>query len=320
MKDNLQNATEFLVSVIVPVYNVEKYLRECVDSVLAQTYKNLEVILVDDGSTDACPQICDEYAKKDNRVCVIHKKNGGLSDARNVGIENASGTYITFVDSDDIIDQNMISFLIKPIAADCDVEMSCCTFREFADGTNPVGADIKCDESEIHSYKELSRKFTWIISCAKLYKKSLFENIHFPIGRLHEDEFTTYKLCYEAKKIAWTDSKLYLYRKRAGSITNKKTIKNFSDTFDAFCERLHFFEERGEDEFVTQTVHEMLALMCALCKSDLKKSETSFITNKISKNIKPFYKRLSLKERIKIFLFAKLPFVFRLQARLRGTF
>lgn len=315
-----QNTYQPLVSVIVPVYNVEKYLRGCVDSILAQTYDNFEVILVDDGSPDGSGKICDEYVEKYDRVKVIHKKNGGLSDARNVGIDNASGEYVTFVDSDDMISKDMISELMLPIKADVDVEVACCYFENFNDGDfvefNKIDEDIDCS---IISYSELIKKNIWVISCAKVYKKSLFDSLKFPVGRLHEDEFTTYKLCYAAKKIAWTDDKFYFYRRqRDGSITNKKTIKNFQDALDAFAERIAFFEERDEPELAKHTSHEIAALVGTICKECEKREDALLVTREALSLLNKYYSALRMNEKIRLFLCVYLPSIFRLQARIRG--
>ena len=239
-----------LVSIIIPIFKVEQYLRPCVDSVINQTYKNLEIILVDDGSPDKCPEICDDYATKDQRIKVIHKRNGGLSDARNSGIEMANGNYLSFVDSDDIIHNQMIEMLMKPLLEDVDLKISACQLVRFSE-------DIIIPYCEvIHfstiDYNEFLTKPLYMVAVGKVYKKNLFNDIKYPIGRVHEDEFTTYKICYLAKKIAYTESQFYFYRQREGSIMTTMTINRFVDIHDALKGQVDFFLEHHENQMYYQ--------------------------------------------------------------------
>ena len=186
----INNTSSPLVSVIVPIYMVEKYICECVNSIILQSYKNLEIILVDDGSPDRCPEICDEYAKQDSRIKVIHKPNGGLSDARNAGIEIAEGEYLSFVDSDDVIHHEMIEVLMQPLIENKELKMSACQCLYFNDG------DIFDTTQEIKpmviiDYNVFFTKKLWVTAWGKIYKKELFREIKYPVGRIHEDEFIT---------------------------------------------------------------------------------------------------------------------------------
>lgn len=215
-----------LISVIVPVYNVEGYLRRCVDSILAQTYENLEIILVDDGATDLSGAICDEYAARDARIRVIHKPNGGLSSARNAGIDIASGDYLAFVDSDDWIDPEMYSYLMGLIHK-YDVKLAY-TGRfdvEEATGERTVGL---CPEREekIPAQELVKRIFLWdnVDSAAwdKLYHRSLFARYRYPEGKICEDVPVTYRLILETDYVAVGNKPMYHYYHRAGSITKSK--------------------------------------------------------------------------------------------------
>lgn len=234
------------ISVIVPVYNVEQYLGRCVDSILEQTYQNLEVLLVDDGSPDSCGDICDKYAKEDSRVRVLHKENGGLSDARNAGIELATGTYVAFIDSDDWIEPQMMEVLYTTLLCH-DADIAECSYRNlYADmdmeetactGDVTVGDNIFALEAMLdwHYFKPNA----W----NKLYKKSVIGSIRYPKGRIHEDEFTTYKFFYQAKKLAYIDFSFYNYdRRRPNSITGEKFSEANLDACWAFRERVDFFE------------------------------------------------------------------------------
>lgn len=214
---------EDLISVVVPVYNVEKYLDKCVLSILNQSYQNLEIILVDDGSPDNCGVICDKYRQQDKRIRVIHKKNGGLSDARNAGIEIATGKYITFVDSDDYIDEDYIEYLYSLIKK-YKVNLSFCKYcverSEPRNRENSLLKDEKCDK--ISAFEEIlyARNFE-VSACAKMYLRSQFKGIRFPVGKLFEDNATIYKLIEQNDYIALGYKSKYNYVIRKDSITTK---------------------------------------------------------------------------------------------------
>ena len=209
-----------LVSVIVPIYKVEPYLRRCLDSLVNQTYANLEIILIDDGSPDGCPQICDMYAAKDNRIVVIHKENGGLSDARNAGLDICKGEYVSFVDSDDWVDEEYIEILID-IATKENVDI---TIGENIQtnqvvqkqNTESITKTYSSKEALVHLFSQ--RHVAHIVSWGKIYKRHLFSTFRFPTGKFHEDEFTTYLLFDKSKKISHTSRILYFYFQRFDSI------------------------------------------------------------------------------------------------------
>lgn len=212
------------ISVIVPVYNVESYINRCVDSILHQSYKNIEIILVDDGSTDGSPEICDEYDQNNENIIVIHKKNGGLSSARNIGLEHASGEIISFVDSDDYIHPYMYEYLVHNMV-EYDADISNCKVAYLKGNKIPKNDDyskqtVKC-YSNIDILKIGLLKDAMYIDCAcnNIYKKSLWDNIRFPIGMYHEDRATIFQTIYLANKIVHTDFKGYFYCLREGSIT-----------------------------------------------------------------------------------------------------
>ena len=224
-----------LISVIVPVYKVEEYLNRCVDSIINQTYKNLEIILVDDGSPDNCGKICDDYAKHDKRIKVIHKKNGGLSDARNAGLDIAKGKYIGFVDSDDYISENMYEILHKELVKNR-ADISICDYYTF-DKKYPI---FKLNDYEIKEYYNLNAldyvNITGLIpgdtTWNKLYKRKLFKSIRFPLNRVYEDVGTTYKIYNIAKKIITVDIKLYAYFYRKNSISHNISLKTLLDMIE----------------------------------------------------------------------------------------
>lgn len=211
-----------LVSVVIPVYNVEPYLHECVTSVVEQTYTNIEIILVDDGSTDSSGTLCDEFALSDSRICVFHKKNGGLSDARNYGIRRSHGSLISFIDSDDYVSPDYIMYLYQALVrGKTDIATtSICIFRE---GEPPK--EHKRDTAEFHVYDACEALEDMLYmrhlepnAFPKIYKKELFDTIQYPVGKLYEDIATTTKLIDKAGKIAYLDEKDYYYRIRPNSI------------------------------------------------------------------------------------------------------
>lgn len=236
-----------LVSVIIPVYNVENYIHECINSVLDQTYQNIEVILIDDGSSDRCPEICDEYVEKDSRVRVIHKTNGGLSDARNCGIKNAMGEYLTFVDSDDCIAKEMIETLYL-LCKKKNVLLSQCNFTT---DWNKFQNERAIPKEYILNVNQCFENFfgiygtTFCIACGKLYHIDLFEHILFPTGCIHEDVYITHLIFEQAKTIVFTKKCLYYYRQREGSIMSTERNRLTWNELRADMTRARYFKEKG---------------------------------------------------------------------------
>ena len=215
------NNNSTLVAIIVPVYNVEKYIDECLKSILNQTYTNIEVLMINDGSTDKSADICKKYEKKDNRFKLYNKKNGGLSDARNYGVEKSSGRYTMFVDSDDILSENIVSLLMQTINEQ-QSDMSVCNLAHFQDGKSPSFSNIK--STEVMSGKEalerlLYQKDISTSSCAKLYKKTKINDIAFVKGQRFEDNEFLFRVFSDTDKVAYINASLYGYRHREKSIT-----------------------------------------------------------------------------------------------------
>lgn len=215
--------TNPLISVIVPVYKVEDYLGRCVESLLAQTYENLEIILVDDGSPDNCGKICDDYAARDARVRVIHKENGGLSSARNAGIDVARGEYLGFVDSDDWVDEHTYEWLLD-MALTENVKLVCAGRYDYSSWSGEKTVGLCPARREVISGEELSKRiFLWdnVDSAAwdKLYHRSLFREIRYPLGVVSEDLPVTYRIALDAGRVGMLDKPVYYYFHRDGSIT-----------------------------------------------------------------------------------------------------
>lgn len=212
-----------LLSVIVPVYNVERYLNRCVDSILAQSYQNLEIWLVDDGSTDFSGEICDEYEKKDPRVRVIHKANGGLSSARNAGLEKAQGDYLAFVDSDDWLEPDAYAQMLA-LAQKYDVKLTVAGRYDADETTGQRQLGLCPRKEEVISGEEMvGRIFLWdncdSAAWDKLYHRSLFQGLRYPVGKICEDVPVTYRIALRAERVAMCDKPVYNYFHRQGSIT-----------------------------------------------------------------------------------------------------
>lgn len=222
------------ISVIVPVYNVEKYLDKCIDSIVNQTYKNLEIILVDDGSPDNCPQMCDAWAEKDSRIKVIHKSNGGLSSARNAGLDVSTGQYIVFVDSDDYISSLYCEKLYKALI-DNSADLSICGVKKIypdsKDGEVSNIQDENLTQDEFFDKMEGFCGWCWVVAWNKLYSRKLFSEIRYPEGKLYEDDWIIHDIIYNCKKISTVSEALYYYVQRENSIiSGKYSIENLDSS------------------------------------------------------------------------------------------
>ena len=225
---------------------MEKYLCRCVDSVLEQTYTNMEIILVDDGSPDNCPVMCDEYARQDSRVKVIHQENAGLSGARNAGIDMAQGQWLAFVDSDDYLTADFLERLYQA-CVDTGSSLSVCRWEYVRGETIP---EHGTGETRVYTGREMLANLYvpdgayFVVAWNKLYRKELFEDIRYPLGRIHEDEATTYRIYDKVKKAAYVDRSLYGYFVTPVSITRGFNPKRM-DWVTAVAERLDFFEQKA---------------------------------------------------------------------------
>ncbi len=231
-----------MISVIVPVYKVEKYLPRCVDSILAQTYKDLEIILVDDGSPDNCGEICDEYALKDSRIKVIHKQNGGQSDARNVGIEAATGEYISFVDSDDFIEPEMLMTMYR-LQQEQNSDVVCGGIRDICKGKEFLACSenkiINCTGEQALKYI-LEGKYCAGSVCSKMIRKEILNEKRFLVGKIYEDAFLLPQLMLSAHRVTITTQPVYNYWHRTGSTTTAPFEKKHMDIVEAYEENYDF--------------------------------------------------------------------------------
>ncbi len=274
--------TEPLISVIVPVYQVEAWLSRCVDSLLTQTWGNLEIILVDDGSRDGCPAICDAYAKRDSRVCVIHQENRGLSGARNAGIDAAKGEYIAFVDSDDYVAPDFIGALYELIQKSGCAISQCRFARVRGEALEGAANDAyrmfrgECLMEQLYGAEEDATYF--VVAWNKLYRRELFTEtgIRYPLGRIHEDEATTYRLFHAARKLAFLDRALYGYfTENTGSITSVFSRKRLQ-WLSAHEERIVFFRENGYENLLPAAYRKLCDACITFyfrCTDDVEEAE-----------------------------------------------
>lgn len=318
------------VSIVIPVYNVESYLDICVESVLDQTYQNIEIILVDDGSTDNSPAICDKYQMLDNRVKVVHQKNGGLSNARNTGVKNSTGEFLFFVDSDDCINPVTIERLVE-IAVKYDAKLVQCdieeVMNEFQEYNKPVmneyevlqfdtkQAFYNVDKDDMSIADDI--RLITIVVWTKLYKRELFEKIQFPEHiRLHEDQMVAHQFIVEAEGIVFCKIPLYYYRKRPNSlITEGWTPKRLS-IFECYQDRVEW-AKKVDDGLTSYIFERYLTCMFKnylMTTKSLTGSEKEIYCQKIIERFRGEFKKgksqLRLKDRMIFSIFNLAPNAF----------
>lgn len=261
-----------LIGVVIPVYNVENYLGKCIDSVLSQTYKNFEVILVDDGSSDSSGKICDEYSLKDSRIKVFHKENGGLSDARNYGVERSSADLITFIDSDDYVTEDYIEYLWH-LMDKYSSDVSCTMLKIVSNGQV---FSLKNDSASVISLdagQAIERICcTSAAAVGRLYKKKSLVKHKFPVGKLYEDIATVYKLICDCDTVTFSDKQVYIWVQREGSITHSGLNERQLDIFWALdelhnyvCKNFVQYKNAADFRYLMDTVY-FLSLAYSRCE------------------------------------------------------
>lgn len=280
------------ISVIVPVYNVEPYLRRCINSIINQTFDDFDLVLVDDGSPDRCGEICDEYAEKDTRISVIHQQNSGLSAARNVGIDwsfsESDSDWLTFVDSDDWIHLEYLEILFREAV----VHRTNVCICDFQETTGKIGTTDVCMEGIDITPEEFydTKRINSTIACGKLYKKKCFEKIRYPIGKLHEDEFTTYKILFQFPFVTFINAQLYYYFKNEQSIMHTAWSHKRLVALEAHKEQIHFFMERGFHRAYLRSVRAYVGAICNNCELLEKEKSHYELKKKLKEEL-----RISLK-------------------------
>lgn len=242
-----------LVSLIIPVYQVEPYLDRCIRSIIAQTYQNLEIILVDDGSPDRCGEICDRFAQEDPRVRVYHNANGGVSCARNYGVAHAHGVFVSFVDADDYVAPNYVEYLINLLMR-YHADISCCCMVKTTENTSVYGTSPSIPSEQLLTGKEACQALfgdlydILVIVCGKLYKREIIRKYPFPIGRRYEDEAIVCNYYYAADRVAVGNQCLYAYYQNPGSFMHARKNCFNEDLIWALRRRAEFFREQNEPE------------------------------------------------------------------------
>lgn len=309
------------VSIIVPVYKVENYLNACVESIINQTYQDLEIILVDDGSPDNCPKMCDDWAKKDKRIKVIHKENGGLSSARNSGIEMSTGDFLMFVDSDDSINPQIIEILVK-IQQDTLSDIAMCSWKKVQDINKPNNKKYNSESIDFVVFSKndvfdllYNKKVPLIMAAwAKLYKKDLFKNIRYPVGLIHEDEAVIHEILHICNKLSYVDYQMYNNTQRGDSITATSfSIKRLS-ILQIFKERIAFIEKNRPD-FLDKAIHHYIRILILYYHyikwAKMEDSILLKIKGEIDEQVKKGYKsKLTL-------MFYKFPWLLNLLLKIR---
>ncbi|WP_140462627.1 MULTISPECIES: glycosyltransferase family 2 protein [unclassified Bifidobacterium] len=238
------------VSIIVPVYKVESRLDRCVRSLVAQTYRNIEIILVDDGSPDCCPQICDEWSRRDSRIQVIHQANGGLSAARNAGLDVAHGQYIAFVDSDDWVEPDYIESLLEALSR-TNSDVAICSIAHEDNAGNPLPDDKPiADSEEIHSPYDCLRNrligYAGVVAWNKLYAARIWSTLRYPVGATHEDEFVIHHVAEQCTRTVWLPQQLYHYIDNVSSIMGAQYNIKRLDRLDAWIDRVITLNDKAD--------------------------------------------------------------------------
>ena len=308
-----------MISVIVPVYNVEKYLRNCLDTIINQTYKDLEIILVDDGSKDSSGLICDEYAKRDSRIKVIHKENGGLSSARNTGLEIAKGDYIAFIDSDDVIEIDMYEKLLNSLET-FNSDVSMCGCKIVDENNNILYQDVL--ENDIYDINDILENIVLTLKTSawnKLFKKEIINGIRFPDGRVHgEDLIFILKILNKNIKFSLIEDTCYHYIKHTNSITTGKFSKRSFDEVYCKDEAYHLisdkFPSHKEKCFVWCFRARMNIIRKLFIFKQVKDYKETYNEYKmwIHKNYRYVSKLLKRKEKVEFLLFKLNRFLYQI--------
>lgn len=302
------NMKRDLISIIVPIYNQFDFLRRCVDSIINQTYQNLEIILVDDGSFDGSSELCDEYAEIDGRIKVIHKSNGGLSSARNEGLNIASGEYIQFVDSDDYIDWHMTETLYEAIKS-TEADMVVCNYHIV----NTEGGILEYTFKKIKKRTLTSQEYiqctmeeggaAYIPVWNKLYKRHIWDNYRYRIGKLREDEFALHHIIEKAEKIMTINDELYYYTQNSVGIMHTNSNKLWIDFAEAYVERLEWMCEKNwvkEMNTFRMLVLNLLVYVASKTETEEEKKEFRKIMKKYNSLIeRKIFEKLGIKDKFK---------------------
>ena len=318
-----------LISIIIPVYKVEKYFNKCVESVVNQTYKNLEIILVDDGSPDNCPNMCEAWAKKDSRIKVIHRKNGGLSAARNSGIEVAKGEYFCFVDSDDYVAEDYVKSLYEALKSD-NADMAICEVTEVDEKYRTIDDTNSRQRlsNETKTGLELldlilpAKTYAYVVAWNKLYKRELFNNLRYAEGKIHEDEFIIHRLFARCNRVAIIDKPLYYYLKRGDSIIGIGFNIKRMDAVEALEDRLTLCKEINQPKLARKALYVLLTTVAYYTElldvaTNISSDKKQELRNKFKKIYKTYLKEIlnskdfSFPEKLLVSLYSISPALYK---------
>ena len=298
-----------LISIIVPIYNVEKYINDCIQSIIEQTYKKIEIILINDGSTDKSGEKCNKYARKDKRITVINTKNEGVSKARNIGIQEAKGKYITFIDADDYVERNYVENLYRQCIDNC-ADMSICGIQDVTEKKIKVKKSNKIKEilnSEEALKELLNEKYYPCVVWAKMYKKEIFKNIRFnEKTKIAEDLEIIYKLIDQCNKISVDTSKyLYNYRKRKTSVTNSKYNEAWENEIKICDQIINFIEKKYpniKDFAIKRYIRINVSCIYKILNNKQQHDKIKKLKANINKYEKKLYVNTNFKNIIKTFI------------------
>lgn len=316
------------LSIIVPVYKVEAYLKACIDSILAQTFRDFELLLVDDGSPDGCPALCDQAAEKDPRVRVIHQKNGGLSAARNAGLDIARGQWIGFVDSDDYIAPEMYEQLYRRVQQD-HTKLALCEYQLVTEAGAPMPSRSAITEDTVLNREEAMARIDgghFTVAWNRLYHRSLFDELRFPVGKVHEDEYIVHQVYWQCERISVIAQPLYFYVQRAGSIMKEPTVQKQIDQVEGIFSRAEFEWEKGLTAPASSVYKDTMWLFAAIREKDLTAEQRQWehgMRRKLNDRARRMLRGgCSPAEKVKLWLFLLSPEVYRkaqmLKVRLKG--
>ncbi len=314
-----------MISVIIPIYNVEKYLNACVESVLAQTYTDLEILLVDDGSIDHCSEMVDQWARRDSRIKAIHRTNGGLSAARNTGMNAATGDYIYFLDSDDMIEPMTLEYLIGAIES-TGSDAAFCGVNEHIteDMMQPTGQVVSPGEVQVYSGREIIKGsydepfgVTGIFAWNKLYRTTDTWYVRFPEGRIREDEYTTHQFLWPLEKVVYVPAKLCCYRQRSGSIMNAAGDVKQIDLMDAYLAQVRFFRDKKDKELYTMRTSQVAEGLLYNIE-EARKNGRDHLVRLWTRMLREFYEsdyrrvKVAPRSRIRMWAYISAPAVYRI--------
>lgn len=318
---NDKNTNTPLISVLIPVYNVELYLDDCIKSAVEQSYQNIQVILVDDGSTDHSGKICDAWAERDGRICVVHQDNQGVADTRNKAIELAQGEYLAFLDSDDLYHKDYLKVMYNTMQ-EYDADIVQCSMERFVDEKlPPTDGELTQTPAEVLDARTMNARIytsgdvEYTVVTNKIYKKKIFDAIRFPSGRIHEDTFTTFRLYYLADRVAVISAKIYYYRRRKSSIMTCEVSEKNINMLDAFEARMEYYAKIADKQLyclcMERYLYSATVLYGRVYKSN-KELACVFYSRaeEVYSKMKDNRERIKSHQMLKAYLFLKMPGIY----------